>query len=93
MRTCVGCRRRDFQQKLLRVVKTPTGLLEADLGRRMAGRGAWLHPDQDCLTLALKRHGFSRAFKSPVDTAPIEQPLREAIARNELIQPESGSEN
>ncbi|WP_246279733.1 YlxR family protein [Psychromicrobium silvestre] len=93
MRTCVGCRRRDIQPNLLRVVRTSIGSLETDPQRRLAGRGAWLHPKKDCLELALKRRGFARTFRGPVDTGPIEKQLTEAIARHELIQPESGSEN
>ncbi|AJT40547.1 YlxR family protein [Psychromicrobium lacuslunae] len=92
-RTCVGCRRRDAQPMLLRVVKNGPTVLALDLERRIAGRGAWLHPDLDCLALALKRGGFARAFKAQVNAKEVEGQLRTVIVQNELIQAESGSEN
>jgi predicted RNA-binding protein YlxR (DUF448 family) len=30
----------------------------------MPGRGAWLHPDLDCLQLAERRRAFGRALRS-----------------------------
>ncbi|MGD9430211.1 YlxR family protein [Arthrobacter russicus] len=90
LRTCIGCRRRDAQPNLLRVVKNVSGLLEADPRRRSAGRGAWLHPDQACFALAVKRHGFARAFKGECDPGALE---RYFAAELRTVQPESGSEN
>ncbi|ABY22402.1 DNA/RNA-binding protein [Renibacterium salmoninarum ATCC 33209] len=89
IRTCVGCRCRDAQPKLLRVVRDASGVLEVDPHRSMAGRGAWLHPEKACLDLALKRHGFSRAFRGAGETASVES----YFAQNRTVQPESGSEN
>jgi uncharacterized protein len=37
--------------------------LVIDVGRRMPGRGAWLHPDPQCLELALRRKAFPRALR------------------------------
>ena len=34
-------------------------------GRRMPGRGAWLHPDPHCLELAERRRAFGRALRVP----------------------------
>ncbi|GAA3839968.1 hypothetical protein GCM10022243_02860 [Saccharothrix violaceirubra] len=47
---------------MLRVVVVD-GTVVPDLRRRSPGRGAWLHPDQDCLRAAEKRRAFPRAFK------------------------------
>ena len=33
---------------------------------RIPGRGAWLHPDLDCLDLAVRRRALPRAFKLTV---------------------------
>jgi predicted RNA-binding protein YlxR (DUF448 family) len=41
----------------------PTRLLP-DPKRRMPGRGAWLHPIEQCAHLAVRRRGFARAFRS-----------------------------
>lgn len=62
VRTCVGCRVRAADKKLLRVVLVD-GDAFPDPRRRMPGRGAWIHPDLGCLALAEKRRAFTRAFK------------------------------
>ena len=67
VRTCVGCRRRAAKFELLRVVASDRGAgLEVvpDPAGRAPGRGAHLHPDPDCLRLALRRRAFPRALKT-----------------------------
>ncbi|MFC6092889.1 YlxR family protein [Saccharothrix lopnurensis] len=68
VRTCVGCRARTLPSELLRVVVVD-GAVVPDTRRRLPGRGAWLHPDQDCLRNAEKRRAFPRAFRvqGPLD--------------------------
>ncbi|MFI9009616.1 YlxR family protein [Actinosynnema sp. NPDC053489] len=45
------------------------GTVVPDTRRRLPGRGAWLHPDPDCLRNAEKRRAFPRAFRlhGPLD--------------------------
>lgn len=65
-RTCVGCREVTDQFQLLRWVRDaedPSRVV-ADHSRGRSGRGAWLHPDPECARLAVRRRGFSRAFRS-----------------------------
>jgi predicted RNA-binding protein YlxR (DUF448 family) len=50
--------------ELLRVAVVD-GALVLDLRRRMTGRGAWIHPDLDCLTKAERRRAFPRALRVP----------------------------
>lgn len=64
MRTCVGCKRRALNGELLRVVAVD-GQVVVDAQRRLPGRGAWLHPDPDCLAKAERRRAFPRALKVP----------------------------
>jgi predicted RNA-binding protein YlxR (DUF448 family) len=48
------------------VVEEPSGArLVPDLRHRLPGRGAWLHPDQQCLDLARRRRAFPRALRHP----------------------------
>ena len=68
VRTCVGCRRRDDQAALLRVVANGTGV-RVDVRRRAPGRGAYVHPDPACVTAAVKRRAFPRALRASVDAA------------------------
>jgi predicted RNA-binding protein YlxR (DUF448 family) len=35
-----------------------------DRRRSLPGRGAWLHPDEDCWQLALRRSALGRALRS-----------------------------
>ena len=73
-RTCVGCRERTAAANLLRVVVVE-GVAVPDTRRRMPGRGASVHPNLECLTLALRRRAFARALRvsGPLDTAKLEE--------------------
>src|SRR5581483_560683 len=83
VRTCVGCRSRSPATGLLRVVAVH-GVLTPDPRRRLPGRGAWLHPDPECLSRALRRGAFPRAFRVP-------GPLTDEVLRRHL-QPETKCE-
>ena len=101
-RTCIGCRKSEPQDQLLRwVAVTESGgnAVVPDPGRRRSGRGAWLHPSPECAALAVKRRAFGRALRAPVDAMTLEAALA-AIGgsphggkANPTVQPESGSEN
>lgn len=79
VRTCVGCRRRDVQENLVRLaLRTPESSegrpaggevpeVVPDPARRMPGRGAWLHPERECWESAVKRRAFNRAFRRQVE--------------------------
>ncbi|RJQ76098.1 YlxR family protein [Amycolatopsis panacis] len=64
VRTCVGCRQRALIGELLRVVAVD-GRLVVDGGRRLPGRGAWLHPGPGCLARAERKRAFPRALRVP----------------------------
>ncbi|MFW6092257.1 MAG: YlxR family protein [Actinomycetota bacterium] len=83
-RTCVGCRLRTDKSDLLRVVAVRCGAeSERISGRtwcvvpdprgRLPGRGAYLHPDPGCLSLAERRRAFPRALRlpGPLDTTAL----------------------
>ena len=68
LRTCLGCRRRDDQDRLLRLVAAGTTVV-VDPRRRAPGRGAYVHPDPTCVALAVKKRAFGRTLRAPVETA------------------------
>lgn len=78
VRTCVGCRVRGGRADLVRVVAVG-GVLVPDPSARLAGRGAWLHPDPACLDLAVRRRAFARALRS--DVSPDVAAVRSEIDR------------
>ncbi|MGI3780487.1 MAG: YlxR family protein, partial [Janthinobacterium lividum] len=68
VRTCLGCRRRDDQDRLLRVVAVESTVV-VDPRRRALGRGAYVHPDPRCVLLAVKKRAFGRTLRAPVEAA------------------------
>lgn len=62
VRTCVGCRRKDQQDALVRIVATPEGVV-VDPRHRLPGRGAYLHPSIECVERAVKRGAVHHALR------------------------------
>ena len=100
-RTCIGCRQKGPRSQLLRLVAAGSGstAVVVDERRRMAGRGAWLHPTESCLALATKRRAFGRALPGATGTAAVEHWITSGpnvaeaqAATTPTVQPESGSE-
>ena len=79
VRTCVGCRKRELAVELLRVAavsdRPGNCAVTVDTAGNLPGRGAWLHPDPQCLDAALRRRAFVRALRitgSPDTSAVVE---------------------
>src|SRR6478735_5027221 len=96
-RTCIGCRKKGLRSQLLRLVAEGSGssAVLVDERRRMAGRGAWLHPIQSCLALAIKRRAFGRALPGATGTAAVERRITAGtkavdtpVAAATTVQPE-----
>lgn len=88
---CIGCRKRELAVELLRMVAVSTGngqqAVVVDTAGCRPGRGAWLHPDDRCLTAAIRRRAFGRALRiagSPDTTAVVEH--IEWLARQETTE-------
>lgn len=67
-RMCVGCSQLKPKKELLRVVRTPDGVIELDLSPagKKAGRGAYLCHNRDCLAKAVKGKRLERALEHPI---------------------------
>ena len=68
-RTCVGCREVHSKRTLIRVVRTPEGIL-VDLTGKMAGRGAYLHERRQCWEIGIKS-ALARALRTELSTQDI----------------------
>lgn len=67
-RMCVGCGQLKAKKELIRVVRTPEGVIELDAspsGKR-PGRGAYLCRNPECLAKAVKGKRLERALEQPV---------------------------
>jgi predicted RNA-binding protein YlxR (DUF448 family) len=74
VRKCIGCGVKGTKNSLIRLVVDEENRVVWDLQQIKPGRGAYLCPARDCLTMAIKRGGFKRAFRKNVRTDGIEGP-------------------
>ncbi len=59
----MGCGGKCDPGALVRLAADGGGRLLLDAGRRLGGRGAWLHPDPACLARAVRRRALPRALR------------------------------
>ena len=79
MRTCVVTREKCEKKDLIRVVRTPEGLIEVDLTGKKNGRGAYLKKSEEV---------FEKAKKSKVLEKVLEMEINENFYEklNELLK-------
>ena len=65
----MACRTPRAKRELQRIVRTPLGDVVTDPTGRLAGRGAYVCPDTDCLSIAIKKGALSRALETPLPSA------------------------
>lgn len=98
VRLCIGCRRREVTANLVRIAYDRTSdsrLLVMDECNVLPGRGAWVHREPGCLSTALQKRAFARAFRNQVDTEKLVAALSKCREEdtNTPNNDESGSEN
>jgi predicted RNA-binding protein YlxR (DUF448 family) len=64
-RTCIACRKVAGKRSLIRIVRTEQGI-EVDPTGKKAGRGAYLHPNQQCWQVMLTGNRLSQALRMAV---------------------------
>jgi uncharacterized protein len=79
-RTCVGCREKTEKTALVRIVRTPDGLV-VDHGGGAPGRGAYMHRDRTCIEQAVRRGSLARAFRVTIQPEEVSN-LVGAIVEN-----------
>jgi len=70
MRMCALSRQVRPIDELIRFVVAPSGDVVADIKRRLPGRGLWITASRQAVAEAVRRHQFSRGFKTNVRAAP-----------------------
>ena len=64
-RTCIGCRKSDLKSAMMRLVAGHNFEVVVDVHRRLAGRGAYVHADPECIKKACRKSAFSISLKCP----------------------------
>lgn len=83
LRTCVGCKETKAKKELIRIVKQSDGNIMVDFTGRANGRGAYLCPNADCLTQAIKAKRLSREFECEIPQEVYEELKNQIIKGNE----------
>ncbi|MCR4704341.1 MAG: YlxR family protein [Saccharofermentans sp.] len=79
-RSCVSCRTVRDKKDLLRVVVSPEGDVVYDPTGKLAGRGAYLCPDEKCITAELKKAAkLSRGLKKPLTEEEIQELAKQLL--------------
>ena len=81
LRTCVVTHEKLPKRELLRIVRTPEGLVEADLTGKLNGRGAYIKSDIETLEKARKTKVLGRHLEVIIDDLVYEK-IKEVILNN-----------
>ena len=66
MRKCLGCQEMKSKKEMIRVIRTEEGEFLLDATGKKNGRGAYICPDKECLSKAIKSKGLERSFKQSI---------------------------
>ncbi|MFL7812388.1 MAG: RNase P modulator RnpM [Anaerolineales bacterium] len=72
-RMCVACRQSQDKKTLVRIVRTPQGVVVDETGK-MPGRGAYLHSDPECWEKGIKG-ALPKALNTDISPADRERLL------------------
>lgn len=82
MRMCTGCGQMKPKRELVRVVKNQEGVISLDLTGKMAGRGAYVCRDIECLKKARKARRLEKAFSCRIPEEVYDR-MEEALRSSE----------
>ena len=80
-RQCMGCRERQAQRELIRVVRGTDGTVNLDFGGKAPGRGAYVCPNLECLKKALRSKALDRSLEVTIPQEVIDR-LEKEMERN-----------
>ena len=73
MRTCVVTNERFPKGELLRIVRTPAGIVKADLTGKLNGHGAYIKRDEEVLNKAIKNKALERHLECSISSDTYEE--------------------
>lgn len=76
-RKCVGCNEMKDKKDLFRIVRSPEGEISLDLTGKKNGRGAYVCPNPECITKAVKEKRLERALEKTVSQDVYQQLLED----------------
>ena len=79
MRMCVGCREMKPKKELIRVVRSPEGVVSMDPVGKKPGRGAYVCRSEACLKRAIKQKQLERHLETSL-TEEVADALARALA-------------
>jgi uncharacterized protein len=79
-RQCVACGQMRAKRELVRVVRTPQGMVRVDPTGKLSGRGAYVCPDTACVDRALHEDRLARLLDRTISEEVVEG-LRGALSR------------
>lgn len=72
LRQCTGCGERKPKGELIRVVKSPNGVISIDTVGKAAGRGAYICKNIKCLEMSIKKKRLETCFSMPIEQSVFE---------------------
>ena len=82
MRQCMGCRERKPKKELIRVVRSPEGVISLDFKGKASGRGAYICPDPNCLKKAMRSRALERQLEVEIPQEVYDQLAKEMEGAN-----------
>lgn len=83
MRQCMGCRERKPKKELIRVVRSPEGVVSLDFKGKAPGRGAYVCPNEECLKRALRSKALDRNLEVTVPESVLDELKKELEGNRE----------
>ena len=77
-RTCIACRQTAGKRGLIRIVRTEQGVIVDPTGKK-AGRGAYVHPNRQCIEAVLQSNRLNQALRTGI-TVDDRKRLQEFLA-------------
>lgn len=81
MRMCNGCMEMKPKKELIRIVKSPEGIVAVDLLGKKPGRGAYICKNKECLEKAYKSKRLNKNLETNINEEIYTQ-LREEIVND-----------